>query len=620
MTSADSGRDGLAIRRAVVVGFQSPAFYLARVMNEHSGHWQLDVFRNTRLGIIRALLALRGADALICFGGPGPDAALALAARRRRIPIVVIWAGTDVLLASRDPVPLEATKRDTSADLTVSPWLAEELRAIGLQADYAPIVGSVVDDTLEAPFPPRFTVLTYLPMPRRAFYGEDQVYAIARAMKEVRFIVVGSGGRSPKAPPNVDFLGWVADTTSVVDSATVLLRIPEHDGQSMMVLDAMARGRYVIWTHKLPGVHVAANANDAFEALRELYQRHQSGRLDFNVEGRDYVAKECRLPDIARKLEFRLDRLVPTRSANGRHKRVAITGYDLFCADVATNIERLHPEWEAELLRPRSRLQVLASLFDLARADVWYSIGSPSAPRWMHYFARLCGVPRIMHWVGSDIEAARVDDSLRRTAKTARATHLAEIGWTAQELAAIGLDSEIRPLPARHCSNGVKALPEQFTILLYIPKSRADFYGRSEYERLLSDIAEAKPRVFIVGGGRLSVPVGVEAIDCGWRSDLKEVYEQSTVLIRCTPHDGLALMVLEALSFGRYVIWSQPLPGVTRVSNYDQLLAAVRRLLARHLRGELRAQYARAELVQRRYGAERCISDIVSVFEQVSAK
>lgn len=604
------------MRKAVVVGFEYPSRYLVRLMGRYARNWRCETFPQTRFGLMRTLWSLRTADALISFGGPGPNAALALAAHQHRVPLVVIWAGTDVLEAASNPYALEVSKRDTSADLAVAPWLADELRGIGVPATFQPVISAPAPPE-PAPFPDRFTVLCYLPAPRRRFYGEDRMYAIAHAIPRARFLVVGSGGRNPKAPPNVEFLGQVTHSDPVIDASCVLLRMPEHDGQSMMVLEAMGRGRHVIWNYAVPGVRLARTGDEALMTLYELLDLHDRRRLGMNEAGYSYVKEHCAPQRVAADFEACLDRLIPVRvtARNGHRKRVAISGYGLFCAEVAHNIERLHPEWEAQILRPSSRVEALSALLQLSRSKVWYTIGSPMESRLLHHGARLLGIHRVMHWVGSDIERARTDPAFLRAVQTSKAKHLTEIDWTARELRDIGLESQISPLPIRHQGNGVKPLPDRFTILLYLPTSRADFYGLHECRRLLQELRDRNVNVLVVGGGTLDAPPGVTVDNRGWKSDLRSIYEQSTVLIRFTPHDGLALMVVEALSFGRHVIWSRPFPYCANAATYRDLLAATTDLLERHERGELHAQYAAAEMVRERYSTQRCIEDIVATFE-----
>ncbi len=78
-------------RQGVLVGLTYYVKFLAEWVNECSSHWRRRTFGNSRAGTLRAMLALRRADALICFGGPAPDAVLVEAARSANVPIFVIW-------------------------------------------------------------------------------------------------------------------------------------------------------------------------------------------------------------------------------------------------------------------------------------------------------------------------------------------------------------------------------------------------------------------------------------------------------------------------------------------------------------------------------------------------
>jgi hypothetical protein len=608
-----------ARRYAVVVGFDYHARYLARVMNQYSEHWHLEAFGANRSSTLRAFWALRRADLLISFGGPGPSVALAEAAFARSVHVLVVWAGSDVLIAAENPFDLAVTKRRGYDNVAVAPWLVEELATLGITASQLP-VGAVTPVERIAPLPTSFRVLTYLPEPRRIFYGEERVYAIARQMPEITFTVLGPGRHNASAPPNVSFAGYVDDVPSHIDASTVLLRLTEHDGASILVLEALARGRHVVWTHDYPGVSCVTNAAQALVALKTLYERHCNGELEPNTVGREFVRGNFAPEDIARRIETHLDRLCEARDrgANGHRKRqVAVSGLGLFSAEVAKHVERLRPDWKTSVLSTNSRIEVLASLFALLRSDVWYSIGSPITDRWVHLWARLLRKPRVIHWVGSDIEYFRNTVSLHKQFRSMGIKHLTEVSWTAEELRELGLQSEIVPLPLRHSSSTVKPLPERFTIMLYLPKSRPEFYGRRKYEALLKEFSAEQLRVYVVGGGDLQAPEGVEVINLGWRDDLSAIFEQVTVLIRLTPRDGLSLMVLEALSFGRYVMWSKPFPYCVHVRSREDLTSGLRSLLDRHRSGMLHAQYAAAEMVERNYSAERAVDGILHAWESV---
>ena len=593
--------------RAVVVGYDYYAKFLAALINEHSSRWRCSAYRGTRAARLQALFDLRSANALISFGGPAPDAALVEAARRRNIPVIVIWAGSDVTKAQEDPFALELTKQERFINLSDAPWLVDELAALGIQAEYLPVTAVSAGAPVK-PFPKAFRVLTYLPEPRRGFYGAEVVYGAARAMPDILFNVVGAGVRDPAAPANVRFHGLVNDMADRIDACTVVLRFPEHDGKSMLVLEALSRARHVVWNYEFPHVVRAKTPDELIAELTRLRELHRLGNLPLNQDGRRYVLDHFARADLAARFEARLDTSrtqQAMRPAAGRY-RVAISGLGLFCAEVAQYAKLFTPQWEPVQLRTGSRFELLASMCTLATCDVWYSIGSPIADRWLNLTARLFRKPRVIHWVGSDI-AALADNLSHKPALDRRNNiHLVEVQWTAEQLRALGLEPRIAPLPPRHSNWQAKPLPSVFTIMLYVPRTRAAFYGARAFERLMLALRGEPVRYIVVGGGQLDGPPGVEVENLGWRDNLEDAYERTSVLIRYTPRDGLSLMVLEALAFSRHVLWTQDFPFTNQVQTYHEMEEAIRKLLLAHQRGELTPQVEAAAAVQRRYAPQSC--------------
>lgn len=604
-------------RRAVVVGLDYHARFLAEVLNEAARGWHLRAYGSSRTGTLRALLALRKADALICFGGPAPNAALSIVAKRFNVPTIVVWAGSDVIKARSNPFDLEMIKQERIIHLAVAPWLVGELRELGIEAQYVPVAGMVPGAPVK-PLPGRFRVLTYLPEPRRDFYGEPLVYEVARTLPGVQFDVVGAGGRSPDAPQNVFFHGHVGDMQTRLDDCTAVLRQPEHDGMSVLVLEALSRARHVIWNYDIPHVRLAGGAQEVLTQLRELMDAHAAGTLQLNDAGRDYVLTHFSRADVAAQIAAKLDWAVD--EARGRQtaakRRVAISGLGLFCGDVVRHAKELVPEWDARMMRTNSRLELLTSAATMATSDVWYSIGSAASDRLLHRLAGLLGKPRVIHWVGSDIARLAVDPDLRALLAGPNVRHLAEVNWTAAQLKALGFDADIAPLPPRTHSSGLPPLPEHFTVLLYVPRTRGDFYGQPAFERLMKRLQGKAIKYVIVGGGSIDVPPGVDAVNLGWRNMLTDLYENVSALIRYTPRDGLSLMVLEALSFGRHVLWTQPLPFVRRIATYEDMERQILALLAQHERGELHAQADAAQFVRNEYLPEKCITAIARSWDE----
>jgi len=607
-------------RRAVVVGFDYYARFLADLMNEHSRGWRLRAYGSSRAGTLRAMLALRHADSLICFGGPAPDAALVEAARSSNIPVFVIWAGSDVIKAQDDPFNLELIKQERFINLSDGPWLVDELETMGVHAEYVPLTAVRSGGSVK-PFSRQFRVLTYLPQPRREFYGAELIYEVARAMPEVPFTVVGAGLRDHAAPPNVEFCGMVNDMQDRIDNCTVLLRQPKHDGKSMLVLEALARARHVIWNYEFPEVTTAKTLDEILQALGNLRAMHAAGKLQPNYQGRAFVLEHFSRAHIAERFEAHLDAGVGEKAAahtvRSRH-RVAISGLSLFCAEVAKYAKAFTPEWEPRLLRTSSRLDVITSIFTLASCDVWYTIGSPITDRWLQLASRLLRKPHVIHWVGSDIATLCDHPEILQAVQARNAMHLAEVDWTASQLRVLGFEPHIAPLPPRHSNAAATPLPDRFTIMLYVPRTRATFYGQHSFEHLMNALRREPVRYVIVGGGELNVPPGVEAENLGWRDNLESVYERVTVLIRYTPRDGLSLMVLEALSFGRHVLWTQSFPFTTQIHSYADMEREIRSLILAHERGELTLQSAASKSVQRQYAPRACTLAIAQAWSEAA--
>ncbi len=225
--------------------------------------------------------------------GRGWSCELAL---RLGVAVVLHWLGTDVTDALRyfRAHPQHLPLLHKVAHWTFSPWLADELSSLGLSAQFMPFPQEKVRGFL-AQLPPAlpetFAIATYIRDERPDFYGWPKVLALAQRYPDVPIHVLGTTGAfASTVPSNVRFWGWLEDPGPVLRESTVLVRMPEHDGYSGMVQEALALGRYVIWTYAVPGVYQARCEEDLMARIDTLRQAHQNGTLTLNVPGRDYVA------------------------------------------------------------------------------------------------------------------------------------------------------------------------------------------------------------------------------------------------------------------------------------------------------------------------------------------
>ncbi|WP_416398798.1 hypothetical protein [Allohahella sp. A8] len=166
------------------------------------------------------------------------------------------WVGTDVLNCLESEATRQvarAVDRAVDLNIAVSPHLVTELQEIGIQAEYVPSFCdfSALGAHTPSPFPKG--VLSYLPTHRRTFYGEKYLIAAIEAHPDLQFFVIADESHALAHYPNVTSLGWVDDLQDIWSRVGMLLRVTEHDGMPRMVLEALARSRYVIYSEVFEG-------------------------------------------------------------------------------------------------------------------------------------------------------------------------------------------------------------------------------------------------------------------------------------------------------------------------------------------------------------------------------
>lgn len=208
--------------------------------------------------------------------------------------VVMLWSGSDVLYAKQE---LSSGRRSSWAvqqiHWAVSPWLAEEVRAMGLPCEYvqASFVQPVEDPVR---LPEKFSILAYVPNRENSrLYGWDQILEVARSLPSVTFNVVGlQQGDNLSAPPNTKVHGWTNNLTPYMERATVLWRPVQHDGLSFMVLEALAQGRHVLYSQPFPACIHANAALQARGELQRLLALHQARALQLNTDGMRLIARD----------------------------------------------------------------------------------------------------------------------------------------------------------------------------------------------------------------------------------------------------------------------------------------------------------------------------------------
>ena len=222
-----------------------------------------------------------------------------------RKPVIWHWIGTDVLEYSRtrfgggdcrSRIARRAIHKWAAGHLADSPELAGELGDMGIRADVVRLLPKAIEADVQ-PLPPRPGVLSYWGPEHRDFYRCGIIMRLAEAFPDVPFIIVGDHGNGVESPPNVKFLGRLPSLADVYPQVSVYVRLVEHDSLSAIVLEAMARGRYVIYSRAFPHTQTAQDFDQAKAAMEGLLRR-----MEPDVEAAGYIRSTYNLDDQARQL------------------------------------------------------------------------------------------------------------------------------------------------------------------------------------------------------------------------------------------------------------------------------------------------------------------------------
>jgi len=223
--------------------------------------------------------------------------------------VVFHWIGSDWYeVKTRVAVRalFRSVRRGVDLHVADAPWLAEDLAAAGLRPYLVPTISEKMVGGPEE-LPARFRILTYMPDRRRDFYGWPVVRRIAERLPGVEIVAAG-GAAEPGAPPNVRFTGLVDGeaVARLYRETSALVRPTSHDGLSQMVLEALLRGRQVVWSRAFPHCRLASTPEEFVAAAAALAEDCPP-----NVAGSRYVREHYSAEAAARALAAAYEALPP---------------------------------------------------------------------------------------------------------------------------------------------------------------------------------------------------------------------------------------------------------------------------------------------------------------------
>jgi len=90
----------------------------------------------------------------------------------------------------------------------------------------------------------------------------------------------------------------------------VLWRPVRHDGLSFMVLEALARGRHILYSYPFPGCVQVTSAAAARLEIERLLDRHDSKTLGLNQAGMEVISRDFNPAKVRADILGRWERII----------------------------------------------------------------------------------------------------------------------------------------------------------------------------------------------------------------------------------------------------------------------------------------------------------------------
>lgn len=204
-------------------------------------------------------------------------------------------------------------------------------------------------------------------------------------------------------------------------------------------------------------------------------------------------------------------------------------------------------------------LRWVINFYRIIKSDTIYHIGGCYYKNNIYLkFGHACKKKIIIHWIGTDVQIQTQKYKENGIIINEDCVNLAVAEHLCSELEKIGIKADYVPIVPRIRSQTI-TIPLEHKVLVYLPIKRQKFYG---YEVMKILAAEFPNIIFhvVANDGSQDNDRLENVIYDGMLSkkQLYSLYEECSILLRYPEHDGLPVMIIEALSMGKTVIYKYP--------------------------------------------------------------
>lgn len=196
---------------------------------------------------------------------------LFLVAKILRKKIITHWIGSDTLYFLNKGNIDHRFLKYVDVHLSCSDNIYQEMISVGIESTVLPIV-PYEQIFIESTTPNEHAVMIYMPKGREELYGYHSLIKVFQKFSKLPFFIVANDDKEKFPFANVKPLGWLNkdEMGDLYNQVSIVLRFVEHDGLSMSIIEALAKGKSVIWNYDHDFVFKASNYEEIVATLENI--------------------------------------------------------------------------------------------------------------------------------------------------------------------------------------------------------------------------------------------------------------------------------------------------------------------------------------------------------------
>jgi len=221
--------------------------------------------------------------------------------------VITHWIGTDVRVAVEGKTNINGYKK-LDSNVVCFKALQEDLKELGLQANIIPITPFNLHFDI-CDMPQEHACLIYMPTGCENYYGFEEISRVFPQFPNLKFYIVANNDKEKfSAYPNVEVLGRLTlkEMEDIYNKISFIIRIHISDGLSMSVLEAMAKGKKIIWNCEYPFAYPGKTTEEICVGVKDILKT----KPEPDVAAHDFIASEYTKENFLRDFDKEIKRVL----------------------------------------------------------------------------------------------------------------------------------------------------------------------------------------------------------------------------------------------------------------------------------------------------------------------